>query len=617
MTIARTLALSTVTRGMIAACLILCGGFFALEAQAATYEAVPVTLSGSGSLSMEPGEVVEVHATYQNAGEATWSNDGTGYISLYTSDPSYRRSVFDPGTWLGPEQVTRINETSVAPGETASLSFELRAPETEGTYREAFFLASENTAWMANGALILTIEVGEEEEETATTTTASSDSYDAAITVRTANEIKVRAGASVLFTVGVKNTGTKTWGSYALQEADVAIASTSSDFSHPSWSGTQLAYGTDSISPGETAVLTFAFTAPSSNGTHMAEFEFRADGNVIDDAFLEIPVEVTGGSAAVVEEEEDEEIDVDEDGAITVRDFQEEPVVRVGLLTVDEETDDIITITSYESDFELRDTEGNILAALSAGELVTGYYNGGYYYYDVGRGLEQSTYGLRFIPEVENAVMTITNFDYRVTRNGGYAYNTYRNVLEIRYNDYKDRTWVINELPIEMYLRGLAETSNVSHFEYQKALVTAARTYAFYHYTRGTKRASEHMHLVAYADDQVYRGYERETMSPNVVQAVEDTHGVIVTYDDDYAITPYFSRSDGRTRDWSEVWGGEVAWAKSVPVPWDEGYTLWGHGVGMSAVGALAMANEGWLYEEILPYYYTDIELQQWWEVAD
>ena len=106
-------------------------------------------------------------------------------------------------------------------------------------------------------------------------------------------------------------------------------------------------------------------------------------------------------------------------------------------------------------------------------------------------------------------------------------------------------------------------------------------------------------------------------MSPNVVQAVEDTHGVIVTYDDDYAITPYFSRSDGRTRDWSEVWGGEVAWAKSVPVPWDEGYTLWGHGVGMSAVGALAMANEGWLYEEILPYYYTDIELQQWWEVAD
>jgi stage II sporulation protein D len=167
---------------------------------------------------------------------------------------------------------------------------------------------------------------------------------------------------------------------------------------------------------------------------------------------------------------------------------------------------------------------------------------------------------------------------------------------------------------MEMYGRGTGETSNASNEEFQKALMTAYRTYAYYHYTHGTKRGREFMHLISTADDQVYFGYEREVLAPTVTEAVEATRGIIVTYDDELAITPYFSRSDGRTRDWSEVWGGEVAWAKSVDVPCDYGKTMWGHGVGMSAQGALCMGNEGWVWDDILTYFYTDTELQQWWE---
>ncbi len=270
-------------------------------------------------------------------------------------------------------------------------------------------------------------------------------------------------------------------------------------------------------------------------------------------------------------------------------------------------------ITSDDSDYELRDTEGNLLAEMQKGQSVTAFYEDGYYFYDRGRGLEKSSYGLRFIPVTENAVMKIANFDYRETRNGDRAYNLYRNILELRYNDYKDRTWLINELPIEMYLRGLAETSNSSPAEYQKALITAARTYAYYHYTHGTKRGKEFMHLIAYADDQVYRGYDHEIVSPTITKAVEDTEGVVVTYDDELAITPYFSRSDGRTRDWSEVWYGSVPWLKSVPVPWEEGGTLWGHGVGLSALGALRMAEDGYTWDEILKYFYTGIDLTKKW----
>ena len=217
------------------------------------------------------------------------------------------------------------------------------------------------------------------------------------------------------------------------------------------------------------------------------------------------------------------------------------------------------------------------------------------------------------MPTEENAVCTVENFDRVRTRNADFADNTFRNILELRYNSAKDRTWLINELPMEQYLYGLRETSNISHMEYQKALVTAARTYAFYHWERGTKRGPEFFHITGYADDQVYRGYGHEERSPRIVQSVKDTRGAVVTYDGKTALTPYFSRSDGRTRDWSEVWYGNVPWLKSVPAPCDVGRTLWGHGVGMSALEALCQANNGKNWKDILTYFYQNVSLMKRW----
>jgi stage II sporulation protein D len=138
-----------------------------------------------------------------------------------------------------------------------------------------------------------------------------------------------------------------------------------------------------------------------------------------------------------------------------------------------------------------------------------------------------------------------------------------------------------------------------------------ARTYAVYHVTRGTKHADTFF-TVDGDYDQVYRGYSSEIRLPNVVAAVEATRGQIVTYNGKLAITPYFSRSDGRTRDWTEVWGGgPFPWMVSVPVPWDQGKTLWGHGVGMSASGAVGMAADGKTYDEILRYFYRGTELRR------
>ncbi|MFH1631655.1 MAG: SpoIID/LytB domain-containing protein [bacterium] len=598
----------------IAIIAMVVGSFIsAIQVDAAgSWEAMTVSMSGSGTLTMAPGERAEVTVEFLNTGTRTWYNDGAGYVSAYTYGPKYRRTVFDPGTWLWGDHLKRIREASVAPGETASIAFELHAPTTEGYYEETFHLASEDTAWISGGEFTFKIEVTDDAPavETIVESDDSDDTlgYGAEIGVRSANKIKAIAERTISFTVGFNNTGTKTWSSYGLEAPDVMIASASAaDFVHPSWNGSRLAYSDNaSVRPGEMAVISFAMKAPSTNGTHMARFQLTANGVDVPDAVLEIPVEVTGGSAAAVASEERDDV--------VIADLIDEPILRVGLIIVDEETDDRVVITSDESDFALRDIQGNLLGEFEVGDEVTAYYLDGYYYFDRGRGVEKSTYALRFEPVEEYAVMKIANFDRRVTRNAAYADNEFRGVLELRYNDYKDRAWVIEEVPIEMYLRGLAETSNVSPLEFQKSLITAARTYAFYHWTRNTKRVREFMHVTSYSEDQVYRGYGQEKRAPKITQAVEETYGEVVTYDGELAITPYFSRSDGRTRDWSEVWYGTVAWLKGVDVPCDAGKTMWGHGVGMSAQGALCMANEGMEWEEILKFFYTGIDLEQRWE---
>lgn len=592
-----------------------------MPAQAAVYSATRT--AGGGSLTMAPGETKTATVTFQNTSDFTWTNDGPGYVSLYTYGPKYRTSVFDPGTWLSPSQIKRIAESSVKKGGTATVTFQLHAPSTVGTYKETFSLASEGYAWFTGGDFTMNITVKAASTASAsasstntTSTTATATTVDAGnglgatLALVSANKVKLVSGKSVSLTAGFKNTGTTTWTSYGLKAQDVNIASSGSgSLKHSSWKGDIITAVTGTIRPGETAYVSFAMTAPSRNGTYTTNFQFTANGESVDDALIEIPVEVTGGAAAAIAAPKNTTVD---DGSTTVA-YITEPTIRVGTLIVDEETDNQVVITSDQSGFDVIDGAGTTLGSLDKNESVTAAWNGNGYSYTIGGVAKKTSQYLRFVPKTTNAVMTVSNFDRRVTRGSSNADNTFRNILELRHNDSKDRTWLINELPMEYYLRGLAETSNISPAEFQKTLITAARTYAFYHWSRATKHAAEYFHVDAWLD-QVYKGYGQEARTPNLTAAVDATRGRIVTYQGATAITPYFSRSDGRTRSWNEVWGGSVPWCVGVPVPADVGKTLWGHGVGMSASGALAMANNGQTYDQILKYFYTGIDVGKKWE---
>ncbi|PJA45598.1 hypothetical protein CO174_02265 [Candidatus Uhrbacteria bacterium CG_4_9_14_3_um_filter_50_9] len=593
------------------------------------FEALQVSAPKQG-FTIAPGSTEEVTVEFQNTGEKTWVSSGSSYVSVYTYDPKYRHSDFEATDWSDWTQAATLDGGSVAPGSIGRITLTLTAPTKEGQYEETFHLAAEDTAWIPGGEFTLVINVSDEAVTPVATTpaqdedvsTTQTEGLSAMLLLRSSKNVVAAGGEEVTYTVGIKNTGTIAWGSRGIVTSDLAVAST--DTSHVSWvSSTQLVMNdSGTVNPGGLEFFKFTFTAPSSKGAHTVRYYLSANETVIPDFYIDIPVEVTSGAKDVI----DDPITIDDDAA-SGHNVIDEPLLRVAVLIVDEETDWQVEI-SCDSDWRIKDSEGGLLGVMEAGEMVRAFYKNQRYYFNRGSALEETYKHLLFLPEDEDAICTIENFDQRETRSASRAYNRYHGSLELRNNTIDDNTYVINELRMSDYLSGLAETSDYSHQEFKKALIVAARTYAMYNFERAkggessTKHGGKGFHIVGWPDDQYYQGYDYEVQHPSIRDAVEDTYGVTVNWfdpeDGDYrtAITPYFSRSDGRTRSFAEVWYNEVDWLQSVDAPCDaeRGYTLWGHGVGMSATEALCMADEGETWDDILHYFYTDIELFQRWE---
>lgn len=569
-------------------------GFWTTTAQA---------LPNGGSLTMVAGEKKTVTLSFTNTSPYVWNNKGARYISLYTQGPKYRKSVFQAPTWKSESEVAVLTQLTVAKGATGTVTFDLVAPTKSGTYKETFGLAADDTAWVSGGQVTLTITVTAKGAAVAPPAQPVSVAPTGVIVAKSASKLKMQAGQEAMIAVALKNSGVKPWSKVSLS-LPTSIVAVQPSFRHLSWAGNDLAAAAGAFKKDAVIEMSFIIKAPDVNGTHNLVVTPRADGNIIAGAEFSIPVEVTGGSEEIVTAPLTDEGEVAE----TVE-LIEEPMMRVGVLIVDEETNDEVVIGSDESEVDVMTVSGATLATIPVGGKLRAAYEGGKYV----AGVEKTNEPIRFVPKVPNAVLTIRNFDRRVTRGTSFANNTFRNILELRYNAKNDRAWLINEIPMELYLRGSAEVSDGSPVELQKTIMTAARTYAYYHWARASKHADEGFHVDAYRD-QVYWGYDQEARTPRLTAAIEATRGTIVTYNGEAAITPYFSRSDGRTRNWSEVWAGSgYAWIKSVPVPCDMGKTLWGHGIGMSASGATCMAKDGQTFDQILKYFYQGIELNKKW----
>ncbi len=283
------------------------------------------------------------------------------------------------------------------------------------------------------------------------------------------------------------------------------------------------------------------------------------------------------------------------------------PLIRIGLFYTTRQH----KITSTGS-YQVLNFNGSVLIT-SQGEIpVVIWFNKVNKTYNISsQNIQDSSLEPYKIVGENDSILKIESYQNPPKWNRSLSDNTFRGSLELNYSEYTGRIWMINELPLEDYLKGLSETRASDNFEYLKVMTVVGRSYAYYHMNDNYKHDSEYFHIDAYWD-QVYRGYSNEDRHPFLVKAVEDTFGEVVTYQGEVAVTPYFARSNGQTKSWAEVWYGEpYPYVKPVSVPQEQGFSQLGHGVGLSAIGAMIMAQDGASYRDIVDYFYQDIEISK------
>ncbi len=108
---------------------------------------------------------------------------------------------------------------------------------------------------------------------------------------------------------------------------------------------------------------------------------------------------------------------------------------------------------------------------------------------------------------------------------------------------------MVNELPLEDYLKGLAEVSNGDNEEKIKTILVAARSYAYFYSKPENRKFPGKAYDGSDNPDefQKYLGYGYEKRSPNSSRLVEATNGQIITYNGESIKPWYFSESSGQT----------------------------------------------------------------------
>ncbi len=133
-------------------------------------------------------------------------------------------------------------------------------------------------------------------------------------------------------------------------------------------------------------------------------------------------------------------------------------------------------------------------------------------------------------------------------------------------------------MELEEYILGVVLAEMPASFEMEalKAQAVVARTYALRRYLE----ADRHPEVAVCADSSCCQAYltcesylqERGIQADidKIRQAVEETAGLVLTYEGELIEATYFSCSGGRTEDARAVWGEEIPYLQAVDSPGEE-----------------------------------------------
>ena len=575
--------------------------------------------SAADPIEIEVGQLKNVIVKFKNVGTETWTTEGRGFVSAYTVEPRDRLSIFRGPDWLSGDQTAPIARVT-KPGQIGELVLTLKAPEKVGTYTEEFHLAAENYTWVKGGYFFLKIKVLSSSSSTPPIhplskggdilSKSSTIAHKANKFIQNKKSVTAVGGERVELIVGFQNVGQTTWTRYGLaanQPTALASAATPLSFADELWhTGSVIFEKEGQIDPGEVVRENFIFRAPGRKGLYTAQFHLQINGEQLEEPVIELPVTVTEDAPFYADA-----LETQPASTLLAYRLSAEPRIRVGLWRPPEfaqfrsDEDDYLVFTG--------ETQRGVLPRGRFGILKI---QDGQYSFKGGDLDILSADYIRLAPANNpHAAFTLWNYERWVKWKGPNNFNQYRGALEYRRGEVKEDVWIVNDLLLEDYVKGIGENANSSPTEYLKSQTVAQRSYAY-----ATVVANKYgiFDVVATTGDQLYLGVEAERITPNFVAAAQATRGQMVAYEGSIVITPYFGNSDCRTRAWTEKWGGAVKpWLVSVKTNYDcaRGRRKNGHGVGMSQLDASARAKEEGLdHVALVKYYYTGVEVERAYE---
>lgn len=525
---------------------------------------------------LRAGESSSVTLKLQNTGNMTWKNKGSKAVLLKTKGSS---------TLSSSSTLAKLQESSVEPGERGTFKFTVTAPKsTSGTQKLSYTLVMDGVDALEESHSIKIKVLGGGSSSSTSSSSSSSSSFSShtrgAQLIEQSDKLTFLPGESQAVSFILKNKGDDAWKKTGSNKLTFQVSRSTSAIKH-----TTPKLLTYTANPGINAKVLFSITAPTKAGDYTLKImpEFKEREILKEDIVIHFSVE---------------------DSTSLAKSEGENPI-RIKL-TPDSNTDPIIGATgSY-----LLYDDDTYIKTFPATQRVRVTQSGSSYKVSSGSYSQVLSGPIRFTPASDGDKMALLSMEQRPAWNTSLNDNVYRGTLEIR--SVNGELITINELPLEYYLRGLAEVSNGDNPDKIKTILTVARSYAWFYMTQEEKFPGMPYHL---DDDpnvsQKYLGYGYEKRSPNMTEAVIQTEGEVLTYNGSVIKTPYFSQTDGtQTRSAQEVWGWtHTPYLKSVDDSHCSSTSFAGHGVGLSGCGATALAEDGWNYEDILKYYYQGVEL--------
>jgi len=291
---------------------------------------------------------------------------------------------------------------------------------------------------------------------------------------------------------------------------------------------------------------------------------------------------------------------------------QSQPNIRVAIWNVPQAQTEVVF--SGSGPYDVYDKSGNLVVSKQTGEQ-----------FSVSVANPSGVFA-KLVPK-SGTILEIISYQDLASWKIGLNYNKFRGNLEIVYSNKSGKLWVVNELPLEEYLKGVAETNQGLNMEYLKTMSVAARTYAYHYFKLGGKYGGDEVyHITNTTSDQLYKGYGREPYASDIVTAAGATFGEMVFYNGQTIVTAYSSGAPelitNGSRSACSVWGGKYCQSGyeylnggvKDPQGTTYGYDACGggnHCVGLSGAGTRQLAAQGKTYKEILLYYYPGTTIQK------